>query len=109
MADELGEYVDMTKAILIAGNPVKIAVKTKDAGRFFLALKGLDDNNEMQVDKISSLAIKMIKSANPEMKDEDVQKIVMYNFTDIIKEISVALGFAKREDFNINPKNPNSQ
>lgn len=102
--NEFEEYVDATKTIPLNGKELKIAVKTKDAGRFFLALKGLDENNEEQVDKISDLAVKFLKAGNPEIEVKEINQSVMYNFPEVIKELSIAFGFAKREDFAIADK-----
>ncbi len=97
--DVFSEYVDETKTITLNGIELKIAVKTKDAGKFFLALKGLDENNEAQVDKITDLALKFLKAGNPTMDVKEINKLVMYSFVEVIKELSIALGFATRDAF----------
>lgn len=94
------EFADGTKTIIIEGKELKILPDVRDAGKFYMYLRGIENDDEKALDKLYDIEFRMIKSANPNMNDNIIKNLINYKFHIVMGEISIALGLSTRKNIN---------
>lgn len=102
MNDHFANLTRTNREIDVDGIKIKVKAKVEDAELFLLMKKEMDSQRAKD---ITSIIRRMIKRANPEAKDDDIEDFIAEHYGSLMKEITILMGFASRKDFeSANPK-----
>jgi len=87
---------DKAIELVIGGEKIKIMPKVKDAEMFILLKREM---TAADAARITEIIVNAIQRANPEDDIEDIKAFVARNYGVLLKELSIAYGFATRKDF----------
>lgn len=97
MAEEMENLKRKVKIVKLGDLDVKIRPKVKDV-ELFLTMKR-DRMTEEDAAKISKVMINIVKRGNPTWSEDDVEDVIVEHYGELLVELSIQFGFAKREDF----------
>jgi len=100
LLDRTGEALGI-KEIIINLKPIKIKTEIGDVRNYLKKiseLKKKDDTSSI-IDYQFDFCEKMVRQGNPNEPKEDVSRYVDENFSDLVKEITIALRLATRKDY----------
>jgi len=81
---EFDDLIDKFRTVKIGDKEIKVRLLAKEAGRINLCLKRTMTAED--ADRITEIMKSMIKRANPQLKDDDVDAIVAYNFLPLFEQ-----------------------
>jgi len=83
----MGEYddlVDKFRTVKVGDKEIKVRLLAKEAGRINLCMRR--SMTAEDADRITDVMKSMIKRANPQMTEDDVDAIVAYNFLPLFEQ-----------------------
>lgn len=109
MVEEIDPFENLSKrvkTIPINGKDIKIKPKVKDLSAFMLMGKEPKDVppekflliEEMKSEKLAEKLVEIIHRAYPKKDKEDIEALVLDNYTTVVKEMSIAMGLTTREE-----------
>ncbi|RLJ03642.1 MAG: hypothetical protein DRP11_00155 [Candidatus Aenigmatarchaeota archaeon] len=79
----------------INGQKIKIKPKVKDAEMFSLMKRNM---TEEDMQRLTTIMKNIIKRANPEVPDEDIEAFITENYGTLILELSIYFGYTSRRE-----------
>lgn len=106
--DRTGEAIGQ-KTIKINDKDVKIKVNVGDIRNYLIKITELkkEGNTPAIVNYQFEFIEKLLKQGNPTVPVEEIKADVEFFFGDLVKEVSIALRLATREDYEIKEKAKN--
>jgi len=100
------KLVRRNSEIKIGGEVIKVKPKPKDAEMILIVTSaGRSGIDEKGASKLTEVMKAIIKRANPEITDDELDEIVATHYGEILEEIMVMFGFASREQIKALAKN----
>jgi len=90
------QYLGKTE-VMIDGELHQLDVKLKDKEQF---MKTQSMKDEKKVETITQVLIEIIKRSYPEEPANEVEAFVEKNYVEYLENLTIAFGWAKKEDFD---------
>jgi len=84
------------REITVDGDKIMVKPKVKDAEMFITMKQG--DLEQVDAEKITKIMVGMIKRANKEEQQEDIEDYVAQHYGSLFQELSILFGFTTREE-----------
>ncbi len=104
--DPFANLSKRVREVEVDGIKIKVKPKVEDAEMFVTMKKEMDMSKAKEV---TAILKKVIKRANPEAVDEDLEDFIEEHYGSLLKEITILMGFASRKDFETALPKPESQ